>query len=187
MKVIPTELKEVLLIEPDRFEDHRGFFMESYNLDRYARYGIDVAFVQDNLSCSVAGTIRGLHYQYPHTQEKLVWVAMGEVYDVVVDVRAGSPTFGRWVGIALSAQNGRQVFVPKGFAHGFKVVSDRAVFVYKCGDYYHSEADRTVLWSDPDLGIDWGIKAPLLSEKDASAPPLKEIPRECLPAYGNLR
>ncbi|ABW66822.1 dTDP-4-dehydrorhamnose 3,5-epimerase [Desulfosudis oleivorans] len=187
MRVVDTDITGVRIIEPDVFEDARGFFMETYQRQRYAGYGVDVDFVQDNLSFSSAGTLRGLHYQYPFAQEKLVHVISGEIYDVAVDVRRGSPTFGRWVGTALSSANRRQFFIPKGFAHGFLVVSDTALVTYKCGDYYHPEADRTLRWDDPALIIDWGTKTPLLSPKDAAAPSLKDIPSGYLPVYGEFK
>ena len=187
MRVVDTDIAGIRIIEPDVFEDARGFFMEIYQRQRYAEYGMDVDFVQDNISFSSAGTLRGLHYQYPFSQEKLVHVLAGEVYDVAVDVRRGSPTFGRWVGAALSSVNRRQFFIPKGFAHGFCVLSKTALVTYKCGDYYYSEADRTLRWDDPALAIDWGIKSPLLSPKDAAAPFLKDISSDCLPVYGEFK
>ncbi|MDY6830543.1 MAG: dTDP-4-dehydrorhamnose 3,5-epimerase [Thermodesulfobacteriota bacterium] len=186
MRVVDTDIAGIHIIEPDVFEDARGFFMEIYQRQRYAEYGVDVDFVQDNLSFSSAGTLRGLHYQYPFSQEKLVHVLAGEVHDVAVDVRRGSPTFGRWVGVTLSSANRRQLFIPKGFAHGFLVLSDTALVTYKCGDYYHSEADRNLRWDDPALAIDWGIKSPLLSPKDAAAPCLKDISSDYLPVYGEF-
>ena len=186
MRVIDTDIPGTCIIEPDVFEDARGFFMETYQRQRYAEYGIDINFVQDNLSFSSAGTLRGLHYQHPFAQEKLVHVLSGEVYDVAVDVRRSSPSFGRWVGTLLSGENRRQFFIPKGFAHGFHVLSDTALVAYKCGDYYHSEAEWTLRWDDPALAIDWGIKSPLLSPKDASAPCLKDISADCLPSYGEF-
>lgn len=187
MRVIETAVAGVRIIEPDLFEDPRGFFMETHQQQRYARHGMDVNFVQDNLSCSSAGTLRGLHYQYPFAQEKLVYVLSGEVYDVAVDVRHGSPTFGKWVGAVLSGTNHRQFFIPRGFAHGFHVLSDTALFAYKCGDYYHPETERTVRWNDPDIGIAWSAKSPLLSSKDAAGLCLKDIPPGLLPPYSDFK
>src|SRR5690606_19074709 len=166
MDVIPKELASVLVIEPDIFGDERGFFQETWNRARYAAAGIDVAFVQDNLSYSRRGTLRGLHFQNPHPQGKLVYVLEGEVYDVAVDVRAGSATFGQWVGVTLSAKNRRQMYVPPGFAHGFCVTSEMALFAYKCSDIYAPQAEGAVAWDDPDLGIEWPTREPILSGKD---------------------
>ena len=166
MKVTPTDINDVLIIEPDVFEDPRGFFMETYHEKRYKTFGIDATFVQDNLSFSVKGTLRGLHYQYPNAQAKLVQVLMGEVFDVAVDIRKGSPTFGKWVGARLSAENKRQLFIPKGFAHGYCVVSNTAIFSYKCSRYYAPKDERGILWKDPELNIDWPVKTPLISDKD---------------------
>jgi dTDP-4-dehydrorhamnose 3,5-epimerase len=183
MKVIATRIPEVLLIEPRVFGDDRGFFMETYNAARYAAAGIPGTFVQDNVSLSRHGILRGLHLQHPHAQGKLVYVLEGEVFDVAVDVRVGSPTFGQWVGEILSADNRRQLWVPEGFAHGFCVTSERALFTYKCTDLYHAETELAVRWDDPDLGIDWPVREVQLSEKDARARALADIDSAALPRY----
>ncbi|MFZ5562444.1 MAG: dTDP-4-dehydrorhamnose 3,5-epimerase [Thermodesulfobacteriota bacterium] len=187
MRVIETAITGARIVEPDIFQDTRGFFMETHQRRRYAQFGMDVDFVQDNLSFSSAGTLRGLHYQYPFAQEKLVYVLSGEVYDVAVDVRRGSPTFGQWVGVTLSSDNRRQFFIPRGFAHGFHVLSETALFAYKCGDYYHPETERTVLWNDPDIGIAWGAGKPLLSPKDAAGLRLMDMPADHLPSYRDVK
>jgi dTDP-4-dehydrorhamnose 3,5-epimerase len=176
VNVIPAELPELLILEPKVFGDGRGFFMECYQRERYYQVGIRATFVQDNLSRSVKGTLRGLHLQEPRPQGKLVSVLRGFVYDVAVDVRRGSPTFGKWVGLELSEENRRQLWIPQGFAHGFCVLSDFADFFYKCTDTYAPECERAIAWNDPDLGIPWPISAPLLSKKDAEAPRLKDAP-----------
>lgn len=181
MEIHPTELNGALIIEPRVFGDHRGFFMETYNHQRYAEAGISARFVQDNLSRSTRGTLRGLHFQINHPQAKLVQVLEGEVFDVAVDLRAGSPSFGRWTGARLSAANHRQFFIPAGFAHGFAVLSDTALFAYKCSDLYHPEDEGGLLWCDPALGIDWQVDDPVLSEKDAALPPLEALKPEQLP------
>ncbi|MCY1042976.1 dTDP-4-dehydrorhamnose 3,5-epimerase [Corallococcus sp. bb12-1] len=181
MKVTPLELPEVLLVEPKVFGDDRGFFLESYHAKRYADAGITGPFVQDNLSRSLKGTLRGLHFQEPNVQGKLVQCLSGAVWDVAVDVRRGSPTFGRWVAAELSFENKRQLWVPPGFAHGFCVLSDSADFFYKCTALYSPETERSVLWNDPDLAIPWPVSAPLLSGKDQQAPRLKDAP--VLPAF----
>ncbi|RMG87623.1 MAG: dTDP-4-dehydrorhamnose 3,5-epimerase [Candidatus Dadabacteria bacterium] len=184
MRVVETELPGVLLVEPRVFGDERGYFLETYQARRYAEAGIPGPFVQDNLSFSRRGVLRGLHYQHPHGQGKLVWVLQGEVFDVAVDIRRGSPFFGRWVGVRLSAENKRQLWIPPGFAHGFCVVSETALFAYKCTDYYAPEAEGTVRWDDPALAIDWPVADPVVSAKDAAGLRLAEIPPERLPAYG---
>ena len=176
MKLTPTELPEVLLIEPTVHRDDRGFFLESWREDRLIAHGVTARFVQDNHSYSVRGTLRGLHYQLERPQGKLVQVISGEVYDVAVDLRRSSPTFGRWVAQTLSSSNHRQLWVPPGFAHGFYVLSDSADVLYKCTEYYAQAHDRTLKWDDPDIGIRWPLipgGAPLLSTKDASAPGLR--------------
>jgi len=183
MNIIETELDGVLIIEPDVFGDTRGFFMETYQRQRYADGGIDTDFVQDNLSYSKQGTLRGLHYQYPKGQAKLVQVIQGEVFDVVVDIRRGSPTFGRWINEYLSDENKRQLFVPDGYAHGFCVLSNTAIFHYKCSDFYAPNYERGIIWSDPAIGIKWPTKKVLLSEKDRKYRCLKDIPVELLPKY----
>lgn len=183
MKVSETSIPGVLIVEPRIFPDGRGFFFESYHRERYRQNGIGDEFVQDNVSSSVQGALRGLHFQSPHPQAKLVQVLSGEVFDVAVDIRAGSATFGQWTGIMLSSENKRQFYIPKGFAHGFCVMSETAVFSYKCSDFYAPECEGGILWSDPDLMIDWPVKAPLLSDKDSRFPCLKDVPRERLPVY----
>ncbi len=173
MNVSATTLEGVFLIEPRVFCDERGHFFESWNARDYAAAGISCAFVQDNFSRSHRGVLRGLHYQVENTQDKLVWTQDGEVYDVVVDLRADSPTFGRWEGFYLSAKNRRRLFVPKGFAHGFLVLSDSADFFYKCSDYYAPQHERAIRWDDPTLAIAWPLEdigTPILSAKDAAAP-----------------
>ena len=174
MQVIKTAIPEVLVIEPKVFGDARGFFYESWNeRDFDAAVGRPIRFVQDNHSASARGVLRGLHYQVRQPQGKLVRVVSGEVFDVVVDLRRGSPTFGRWVGERLSADNHRMMWVPEGFAHGFLVLSERAEFLYKTTDYYAPEHERTLLWNDPALGIDWPLDgAPQLKAKDAEGTPL---------------
>lgn len=181
MNVVETELPGVLLVEPATYRDERGWFRESWHLDRYREAGLPARFVQDNVSRSHRGVLRGLHYQEPQPQGKLVSVLEGEVFDVAVDIRRGSPTFGRWVGYALSAESGRQLYVPEGFAHGFVVLSEVAVFAYRCTAYYRPEAEGTVRWDDPEVGIEWPVERPRLSARDAAAPALAEIPPERLP------
>ncbi len=174
MNCIATEIPDVLVLEPKVFGDARGFFIESFNAETFAKAtGLRPQFVQDNHSKSAKGVLRGLHYQLDHAQDKLVRVVQGEVFDVAVDVRRASPTFGRWVGVHLSAENFRQLWVPKGFAHGFVVLSDTAEFLYKTTDYYDPASERAIRWNDPTLGIQWpdidGLAAPSLSGKDAAA------------------
>jgi len=187
MKIFPTSLPGVLIIEPRVFKDERGFFMETYHQKRYEDAGIEVRFVQDNLSYSSQGVLRGLHYQYPHAQAKLVEAIRGEVFDVAVDIRRGSPSFGQWTSANLSGENRRQIFVPEGFAHGFCVLSKTAVVIYKCSDFYAPECEGGVLWSDPDLGIKWPVKHPLVSDKDMGYLRLEDIPPERLPIYRGKR
>jgi dTDP-4-dehydrorhamnose 3,5-epimerase len=184
MNVKEAPVPGVLVIEPKRFGDARGFFFETYHQRRYLEIGIPAAFVQDNYSRSVKGTLRGLHYQLPHAQGKLVQVIAGAVWDVAVDVRRGSPTFGRWFGLELSGENGRQLWVPAGFAHGFCVLSDSADFLYKCTDFYAPECEHGLAWDDPDIGVQWPVEAPLLSKKDQAAPRLKDA--ISLPAFVTL-
>lgn len=176
MNFLETKLLGVVIIEPDVFGDARGYFQETWNQPRYAEAGLDVNFVQDNLSFSKRGTLRGLHFQNPLAQGKLVSVLIGEVYDVAVDIRIGSPTFGEWLGVTLSDENKRQFYVPPGFAHGFCVTSETALFAYKCTETYNPAGEGSILWNDPDLGIDWPIADPLVSAKDAKALSLKDIP-----------
>lgn len=183
MKVTRTKLQGVFLIDPDVFADPRGYFLETWAFRRYSDAGLPSIFVQDNLSRSDRGILRGLHLQHPHGQGKLVHVIHGEVFDVAVDVRTGSPTFGQWVGTTLTGENHRQVYIPPGFAHGFCVVSEYALFSYKCTEAYHRESELGVIWNDPDLGIPWPIAEPQLSGKDALFPRLAEIPKERLPPF----
>jgi dTDP-4-dehydrorhamnose 3,5-epimerase len=183
MKVIDTSIKGVLILEPDIFKDKRGYFLETYQEKKYGDLGISDDFVQDNLSLSVFGTLRGLHFQNPHGQAKLVQVIQGEVFDVAVDIRKGSPTFGQHVSVVLTGDNKRQFLVPKGFAHGFCVTSETAIFTYKCSEYYSPRDEKGILWSDPEIGIQWPIDQPVLSEKDGKYPCLKEVPRAGLPEY----
>jgi len=182
VKAISTELPGVLIIEPEVHRDPRGFFVETYHQKKYAELGISGPLVQDNHSNSVRGTLRGLHLQLRWPQGKLVRAVQGEMFDVAVDVRRGSPTFGRWVGVVLTGDNFRQLWIPPGFAHGFCVLSDRVDVEYKCSDFYRPGDELSVLWNDPAIGIAWPIRDPLLSEKDAAALPLAEI-RELLPAF----
>jgi len=184
MKIVATAIPEVLLIEPDVFGDHRGFFLETWNRERYIAAGFpDVTFVQDIHSRSRKGVLRGLHFQLNHPQGKLVQVVTGAVFDVAVDIRVGSPSFGKWVGYELTEENHRQLWIPPGFAHGFCVLSDTVDFVYKCTDIYRPNDEGGVLWSDPALGIDWHMEGPLLSDKDKAYLPLAEIPVDLLPKY----
>jgi dTDP-4-dehydrorhamnose 3,5-epimerase len=182
MKFVETELPGVIVIEPDVHRDGRGFFLETYHTRKYAEGGIPATFVQDNHSRSVRGTLRGLHAQRRRPQGKLVRVLQGEIFDVVVDIRRGSPTFGRWIGVNLSAENFRQCYIPPNFAHGFCVTSDWAESEYKCTDFYDPADEIRLLWNDPDLGIGWPVTAPLLSEKDRAAQPLTAL-MDRLPAY----
>jgi dTDP-4-dehydrorhamnose 3,5-epimerase len=183
MKVLHTEIEGVVVVEPQTFEDARGFFMETFHRQRYEKLGLKADFCQDNLSFSCQKTLRGLHYQLPRQQAKLVQVLQGEVFDVAVDIRRGSPTFGRYVGAVLSGLNRRQLFIPPGFAHGFCVMSETALFTYKCSDFYAPDCERGVLWSDPAIGIGWPIPDPLLSAKDSGLPFLKDVPPEKLPLF----
>jgi dTDP-4-dehydrorhamnose 3,5-epimerase len=182
VKAIPTELPGVIIIEPRVFSDARGFFFESYNAPRYAEAGITVTFVQDNHSSSAKNTIRGLHYQLRRPQAKLMRVIRGSVLDVAVDIRRGSPTFGRWVGVELSAENKRQLFVPAGFGHGFCATSDVAELEYKCSDVYVADDQHGVLWSDPTIGIKWPVREPILSDADRAYCALI-ADRDDLPVY----
>jgi len=181
MSVTPTDLPGVLVVEPKAFGDARGYFMETWNARRYADLGLTLPFVQDNVSFSARGVLRGLHYQHPQGQGKLVQALLGEVFDVAVDIRPDSPAFGRWVGMTLSAQNRLQLWIPPGFAHGFCVTSETALFAYKCTAYYCPECEGSIRWDDPDIGIAWPIERPSLSAKDAEAPRLREVPPERLP------
>lgn len=183
MKITKTDLPGCLLIEPRVFADARGSFFESWNQKAYAAAGMDLSFVQGNVSESMRGVVRGLHYQWPNPQGKLVSVLEGEVYDIAVDIRRGSPHFGHWTAAILSAQNRRQLWIPEGFAHGFATLSERAVFAYQCTALYDPAADAAVRWNDARLAIDWPIAEPLLSDKDAAAPFLDAIAAERLPVF----
>lgn len=183
MNVVSTELPGVIVLEPKVFGDSRGTFMETWQRKRYADLGMPTDWVQDNVSRSARGVMRGLHYQLPQPQGKLVHVLDGEVLDVAVDIRVGSPSFGRAVVVALSAENRRQIYVPAGFAHGFLVTGDRATVAYKCTDYYRPEFERGVRWNDPRLGIEWPVTDAVLSSKDAALPLLADVPEELLPRY----
>lgn len=182
MKTAATDIEGLVLVEPDVFHDKRGFFTETYQAQRYAAAGINCTFVQDNLSYSTQGTLRGLHFQIKKPQAKLVHVIAGEIFDVAVDLRPGSPTFGKWAGIVLSAANHRQLFIPEGFAHGFFVMSDTAYFAYKCSDFYAPEDEGGVLWSDPDIDIRWPAGNPIVSPRDQDLPALKGLGPNRLPA-----
>jgi dTDP-4-dehydrorhamnose 3,5-epimerase len=183
MKITETELEGVLIVEPGVYEDARGFFLETYHQNRYRELGIQSDFVQDNMSFSRKRTLRGMHFQHPHDQAKLVQVAKGTIFDVVVDIRKGSPTFGKWTGVYLSDEEIRQIFIPEGFAHGFCVISEYAVFMYKCSDFYARECEGGILWSDPDLAIRWPVENALVSEKDIKLPRLKDLATDRLPTY----
>ncbi len=181
LRVEQTGLPGVLLITPRVFGDRRGFFQETYQEEKYRKAGIPGPFVQDNFSRSCQGTLRGLHYQWPCAQGKLVSVLAGEVYDVAVDIRQGSPSFGKWVGLVLSGENHQQLYIPEGFAHGFCVLSEQADFVYKCTTPYAPAHEHGLCWSDPALGIAWPLRDPVLSEKDGLFPALAEVPVAHLP------
>jgi len=183
MNIIETSIPGVLIIEPKVFGDSRGFFLESYNRFRYEEHGIDDFFVQDNHSRSKRGVLRGLHCQREFSQAKLVSVARGQVFDVAVDIRLGSPTFGKHVSVILDDENHRQFYVPRGFAHGFCVLSKEADFNYKCSDYYHPESEIGLRYDDIELNINWPIETPLVSEKDGKYPTLATIDRNLLPKY----
>ncbi len=184
MQVTQSAVADVLIIDPKVFGDARGYFFETYNEKRYRDAGIKGDFVQDNLSLSKRGILRGLHFQNPNAQGKLVSVLKGAVFDVAVDIRVGSPTFGKWVGFELSEENRRQAFIPPGFAHGFAVISDEALFSYKCTDLYNPQTEGVILWNDPDIGVDWGsLQGPQLSDKDKKGVRLRDFPKERLPVY----
>lgn len=180
MKISTFNIQGLLLLEPRFFTDDRGCFFQSWHRNDYLNAGIKQDFVQDNVSYSKKGVLRGLHLQNPNSQGKLVSVLYGEVFDVAVDVRAGSPTFGLWQSVILNAENKHQFFVPPGFAHGFCVLSELAVFHYKCTDYYSKNDEMGLIWNDPDLAIDWPVSTPLVSDKDAILPRLKDIPKSKL-------
>ncbi len=180
MNVIRPEIPGLLVIEPKVFGDARGFFLESYNQKRYEDAGLAAHFVQDNLSFSRRGILRGMHFQNPNAQGKLLQVLQGEVFDVAVDIRRSSPTFGKWFGLILSAENKKQFFVPPGFAHGFAVLSETALFFYKCTELYSPKDEVAIRWDDPDIGIKWPIESPQLSERDSKALRLKDVPADKL-------
>ncbi|MEP6729696.1 MAG: dTDP-4-dehydrorhamnose 3,5-epimerase [bacterium] len=183
MIVEQTELPGVLILEPRVFGDSRGFFFENWRCDGYSSLGINDAFVQDNVSRSSRGVLRGLHVQHPGEQGKLVSVLHGDVFDVAVDVRRGSPWFGQSIGVRLSDVNHRQVYIPPGFAHGFQVLSESALFLYKCTAYYQADTETSILWNDPSLAIRWPLPEPTLSEKDRLAVPLRDVSPDRLPKY----
>jgi dTDP-4-dehydrorhamnose 3,5-epimerase len=184
MKLLETSLPGVLVVEPDVYGDARGFFLETWNRERYLAVGFpDVDFVQDNHSRSRQSVLRGLHFQREHPQGKLVQVVRGAVFDVAVDVRRGSPTFGQWAGAELTDENHRQLWIPPGFAHGFCVLSEICDFTYKCTDFYRPADEGGVIWNDPDIGIDWPLQEPALSGKDQAYDRLSDIPADILPKY----
>jgi dTDP-4-dehydrorhamnose 3,5-epimerase len=183
MRVIATRLPGVIIVELPVYRDARGHFLETWRRARYAEAGLPAEFVQDNISYSTRGVLRGLHYQWPHPQGKLLTVLRGEVFDVAVDLRAGSPTFGRWEGVTLSAENARQLYIPEGFAHGFVVTGDDALVSYKATESYRPECDAAIAWDDPALGIAWPVADPTLSAKDRAAPRLADVPAGRLPRW----
>ena len=180
MKVTTCEISGLLILEPKVFTDNRGFFLEIFNQTRYREAGLRADFVQDNLSFSGRGTLRGLHFQNPNSQRKLLQVLQGEVFDVAVDIRRSSPTFGRWHALVLSGHNKQQFYIPHGFAHGFVVLSEAALFHYKCTKFYSPKDELSIRWDDPDIGIEWPVKAPVVSEKDGKGLRLRDIPPERL-------
>ncbi len=182
MKFLPTQLPDVLIIEPDVYRDQRGWFLETYHVQKYQEGGIPLSFVQDNCSSSVHRTLRGLHLQKVRPQGKLIRVIRGEIFDVAVDIRRGSPTFASWVGVTLSGQNFKQIYIPPGFAHGFCVLSDVAEMEYKCTDLYAPGGEVTIRWDDPSIGIKWPIECPILSSKDAAGKSLADLCDQ-LPEY----
>lgn len=183
MKVTQTDLPGCVVIEPRVFGDDRGYFFESFNQDKLAEHGISPRFVQGNVSSSSRGVLRGLHYQWPNPQGKYVSVIEGEVWDVAVDIRRGSPNFGRWTAVVLSAENRRHLWIPEGFAHGFVTLSERAIFTYLCTATYDASADANIRWDDPQLAIDWPVSEPALSDKDARAPLLDQVAQDRLPIF----
>jgi dTDP-4-dehydrorhamnose 3,5-epimerase len=181
---VETSLPGVFEIRPQVFGDNRGFFMETYNRARLEELGIEDHFVQDNHSLSGKGTLRGLHYQLRRAQAKLCWVIEGEALDIVVDIRRGSPTFGKWEAVTLSAEQHNQIYIPRGFAHGFLALTERVQFLYKCSDFYDKSDEYGIFWGDPELKIEWGAVNPVISERDAKNPPLAQVPAEQLPTFG---
>lgn len=184
---LETSLPGVLELRPRVASDSRGFFLETYHKAHLAELGIHDSFVQDNHSCSVKGTLRGLHYQLRHPQVKICRVIEGEALDVAVDIRAGSPHFGQWVSLVLSAKTHNQIYIPAGFAHGFLALTDRVQFLYKCSDFYDPKDELGILWNDPALGIKWGVTNPIVSEKDAKCPTLAALPKEFLPQFSTMQ
>lgn len=181
----PDKLPELVLLQPEVFEDSRGFFLETWNASRYEEVGIDADFVQDNRSRSHLHVLRGLHFQYPHAQGKLVTVTRGRAFDVAVDVRVGSATYGRWLGVELTDENHQQLWIPEGFAHGFLALSETVDILYKCTDHYHPEAEHTLVWNDTVIEVAWPIRDPILSAKDSNGRTLAELKaRSCLPRFG---
>lgn len=176
-------IPEVIIIEPIVHGDSRGRFLETYRAEGYLDLGIPGHFVQDNVSYSMKSVLRGLHYQIGHPQGKLVWVAKGEIFDVAVDIRKGSPTFGKWMALHLSSDNHKQIYIPEGFAHGFCATTDEAIVIYKCSDYYSPKDERGIRWDDPALNIEWPVELPMLSEKDWGYPFLNGVPPHDLPIY----
>jgi dTDP-4-dehydrorhamnose 3,5-epimerase len=182
MNIIETPLPGVIILEPKVFGDQRGFFMETWARERYCAAGINGEFVQDNMSSSTRGTLRGLHFQHPQGQGKLVQALSGAIFDVVVDIRVNSPSFGQWFGTELNADKRKQLYIPPGFAHGFCVLSEIALFSYKCTDYYNPQNEGGILWNDPDIGIDWPLEGqPILSDRDRQHSKLSEVPEHTLP------
>jgi dTDP-4-dehydrorhamnose 3,5-epimerase len=186
MNVKETKLHGVLILEPKVFPDDRGYFLETWNSTRYEQAGVPGHFVQDNISFSKKRILRGLHFQYPQSQGKLIQVLSGEVIDVVVDIRVGSLTYGQWIGEVISEANHRQIYVPPGFAHGYCVTSETAHFSYKCTDFYNPATEHGIIWNDPDVGIEWPIAEPILSPKDKAYPRLKDLGPENLPQFGGI-
>ena len=180
---VETSLPGVFEIRPQVYGDNRGFFMETYNRSRFEELGIEDDFLQDNHSCSGLGTLRGLHYQLRRSQAKLCWLVEGEALDIAVDIRRGSPTFGQWAAVKLSAEEHNQIYIPKGFAHGFLALTERVQFLYKCSELYDKNDEYGIFWRDPDLRIEWGTANPVVSERDANSPTLSQIPAEHLPTY----
>lgn len=186
MNVKETKLPGVLILEPTVFEDDRGYFLETWSSKRYEHVGISGPFVQDNISFSKKGILRGLHFQYPQSQGKLIQVLYGQVIDFIVDIRVGSPTYSQWIGEVISESNHRQMYIPPGFAHGYCVTSEEALFLYKCTDFYNPATEHGIIWNDPDIGIKSPIDEPVLSAKDTAYPKLKELESENLPQYGDI-
>jgi len=183
LQKLNTSLPEIWELQPKVIRDARGFFLETYHQQKFSDLGIHDLFVQDNHSRSVKGVLRGLHYQLPHAQAKLCRVAEGEALDVAVDIRIGSPNFGKWASVLLSAERQNQVFIPRGFAHGFVALSETVQFLYKCSDFYDPTSEYGIVWNDPGLAISWGVANPLVSERDAKYSTLAAMPREFLPHY----